>query len=152
MVSHFQVYRTWRNLTRALSYGKPQVSAFRCAARVLERWCKDHYGFGSSPETAYFVGHTPESDVRGTKGPDSLVYEAGAAPGHNPGATIDTALNVVFFGMGRLKTVITVKSRWGSINSTGEEEDGDEERGNEATDYGTRDCGVVARSLLSAHF
>ncbi|RPA93038.1 HAD-superfamily hydrolase [Choiromyces venosus 120613-1] len=127
---------TGKKLSRAVSFGKPQVGTFKYATSVLERWCKDHSGFGTSAETVYFVGDTPESDIKGTNEFDNLVdeewysilvktgvYEAGTEPRHRPKATVNTVLDAVIFGMERSKIVMAPKLQEGSVSSTDEEEE-----------------------------
>jgi HAD superfamily hydrolase (TIGR01456 family) len=49
-----------------IAFGKPQLGTFQFATRLLQQWRKDTHGINSPPETVYFVGDTPESDIRGT--------------------------------------------------------------------------------------
>lgn len=48
------------------SFGKPQMGTFAFASRLLRQWRKDTHSIDSVPDTIYFVGDTPESDIRGT--------------------------------------------------------------------------------------
>jgi ribonucleotide monophosphatase NagD (HAD superfamily) len=48
-----------------IAFGKPQLGTFQFATRLLQQWRKDTHGIDSPPETVYFVGDTPESDIRG---------------------------------------------------------------------------------------
>jgi len=47
------------------AFGKPQIGTFQFATRLLQQWRKEQHGNNSPPETVYFVGDTPESDIRG---------------------------------------------------------------------------------------
>jgi ribonucleotide monophosphatase NagD (HAD superfamily) len=47
-----------------IAFGKPQLGTFQFATRLLQQWRKDTHGINSPPETVYFVGDTPESDIR----------------------------------------------------------------------------------------
>ena len=48
------------------AFGKPQLNTFLFATRLLQQWRKEVHGIDSPPQTVYFVGDTPESDIRGT--------------------------------------------------------------------------------------
>lgn len=48
------------------AFGKPQIGTFEFATRLLQRWRKDTHRIDAPPDTVYFVGDTPESDIRGT--------------------------------------------------------------------------------------
>lgn len=56
---------TGKELT-TVAFGKPQLGTFGFATRLLREWCKETYGIDQPPATVYFVGDTPESDIRGT--------------------------------------------------------------------------------------
>ncbi|MCJ1391423.1 hypothetical protein MMC18_004287 [Xylographa bjoerkii] len=96
------------------AYGKPQIGTFQFATRLLQQWRKDTHGIDSPPETVYFVGDTPESDIRGTneynESPLSEntwysilvrtgVYRTGSQPRFEPKATVDNVLDAVNHGM-----------------------------------------------------
>ncbi|KAI6359786.1 hypothetical protein MCOR25_006958 [Pyricularia grisea] len=102
---------------RAHSFGKPQVPTFEFATRLLQRWREDRHGLTSGappPETVYFVGDTPESDIRGTNAMDAVsdnewysilvktgVYQDGTVPKYVPRVTVDTVLDAVNHGIER---------------------------------------------------
>ena len=50
---------------KTTAFGKPQIGTFQFATRLLQQWRRDTYGIDSPPDTVYFVGDTPESDIRG---------------------------------------------------------------------------------------
>jgi HAD superfamily hydrolase (TIGR01456 family) len=96
------------------AYGKPQIGTFQFATRLLQEWRKDTHGIDAPPETVYFVGDTPESDIRGTNEFDSHadnswysilvrtgVFQEGTKPRFQPRATVDTVLDAVKHGMER---------------------------------------------------
>jgi len=96
------------------AFGKPQIGTFQFATRLLQRWRRDTHGIDAPPETVYFVGDTPESDVRGTnefnKQSENTwysilvrtgVYEEGTKPKFTPMATVDNVLEAVLHGMER---------------------------------------------------
>ena len=98
------------------AFGKPQIGTFQFATRLLQQWRKDTHGINSPPETVYFVGDTPESDIRGTnefnESPLSEntwysilvrtgVYQDGTTPRFTPKATVNTVLDAVKHGMKR---------------------------------------------------
>jgi ribonucleotide monophosphatase NagD (HAD superfamily) len=49
------------------AFGKPQVGTFEFATRLLQQWRPALHGLldTKTPSTVYFVGDTPESDIRG---------------------------------------------------------------------------------------
>ena len=98
------------------AFGKPQLDTFTFATRLLQQWRKDTHGIDKPPETVYFVGDTPESDIRGTNEyNESLrsendwysilvrtgVFREGTKPKFTPRATVDTVLDAVMHGMQR---------------------------------------------------
>lgn len=77
---------------------------------------KDTYGIDKPPETVYFVGDTPESDIRATneynESPLSEntwysilvqtgVFQEGTKPRFAPKATVDNVLEAVKYGVKR---------------------------------------------------
>ncbi|KAL8414539.1 hypothetical protein RB594_005683 [Gaeumannomyces avenae] len=102
---------------RAHSFGKPQVPTFEFATRLLQRWREDRHGLAANtppPETVYFVGDTPESDIRGTNAMDAVsdnewysilvktgIYQDGTVPAYKPRATVPTVLEAVHHGIER---------------------------------------------------
>jgi HAD superfamily hydrolase (TIGR01456 family) len=96
------------------AFGKPQIGTFEFATRLLQQWRRDTHGIDAPPETVYFVGDTPESDIRGTNEYDrhaknswysilvrTGVFEEGTTPRFQPRATVDTVLDAVKHGMER---------------------------------------------------
>jgi HAD superfamily hydrolase (TIGR01456 family) len=99
---------------RTTAFGKPQIGTFEFATRLLQQWRKETHGIDAPPETVYFVGDTPESDIRGTNEYDrhannswysilvrTGVFEEGTKPRFQPRATVDTVLDAVKHGMER---------------------------------------------------
>lgn len=97
-----------------IAFGKPQIGTFEFATRLLQQWRKDEHACNRPPETVYFVGDTPESDIAGTnafneKAPNEWysilvrtgVYQDGTEPAYKPKATVDTVLDAVRHGMKR---------------------------------------------------
>ncbi|TKA56801.1 hypothetical protein B0A55_12881 [Friedmanniomyces simplex] len=96
------------------AFGKPQMGTFQFATRLLQQWRRDTHGIDAPPETVYFVGDTPESDIRGTNEFNKQsenkwysilvrtgVYQEGTKPKFAPKATVDNALDAVLHGMER---------------------------------------------------
>ncbi|KAL1297171.1 hypothetical protein AAFC00_004745 [Neodothiora populina] len=96
------------------AYGKPQIGTFQFATRLLQQWRKDTHGIDAPPDTVYFVGDTPESDVRGTNEFNKQseqtwysilvrtgVYQEGTTPKFVPKATVDNVLEAVLHGIER---------------------------------------------------
>ncbi|KAF2005752.1 phosphatidyl synthase [Amniculicola lignicola CBS 123094] len=94
------------------AFGKPQIGTFEFATRLLQQWRKDTHDIDSPPDTVYFVGDTPESDIRGTNEFDKHaenswysilvhtgVFEEGTKPKYKPRATVDTVLDAVKHGI-----------------------------------------------------
>lgn len=104
---------TGKELTTT-AFGKPQVGTFQFATRLLQQWRKDNYGINMPPDTVYFVGDTPESDIRGTNEFNTHadntwysilvrtgVFQEGTKPKFAPKATVDNVLEAVKHGMQR---------------------------------------------------
>ncbi|KAJ0345257.1 hypothetical protein KNSL1_008538 [Colletotrichum chrysophilum] len=104
------------------AFGKPQVSTFEFATRLLQQWRRQQHGLDAPPDTVYFVGDTPESDIRGTNAYDEHadnewhsilvktgVYQDGTEPAYKPKATVDNVLDAVRYGIQReiRKRVVT---------------------------------------------
>lgn len=96
------------------AFGKPQIGTFQFATRLLQQWRKDTHGIDSPPDTVYFVGDTPESDIRGTNEFDEEadntwysilvrtgVFQTGTKPRFTPKATVDNVLDAVNHGIER---------------------------------------------------
>ncbi|RFU34202.1 hypothetical protein B7463_g2116, partial [Scytalidium lignicola] len=97
-----------------IAFGKPQIGTFEFATRLLQQWRKDEHGINAPPDTVYFVGDTPESDIKGTnmfneKSKNTWysmlvktgVYKDGTEPSAKPKVTVDTVLDAVKYGMRR---------------------------------------------------
>ncbi|KAF1983953.1 HAD superfamily hydrolase-like protein [Aulographum hederae CBS 113979] len=96
------------------AFGKPQIGTFEFATRLLQQWRKDTHGINQPPDTVYFVGDTPESDIRGTNEFNAKaentwysilvrtgVFREGTKPKYEPKVTVDTVLDSVKHGMER---------------------------------------------------
>ena len=96
------------------AFGKPQIGTFQFATRLLRQWRKDTHGIDAPPETVYFVGDTPESDIRGTNEYNQTsentwysvlvrtgVYQTGTKPKFQPKHTADNVLDAVLHGVER---------------------------------------------------
>jgi len=96
------------------AFGKPQIGTFQFATRLLQQWRKDTHGIDFPPDTVYFVGDTPESDIRGTNEYDQHaennwysilvrtgVFQEGTKPRFPPKATVDNVLEAVQHGIER---------------------------------------------------
>ena len=98
------------------AFGKPQIGTFQFATRLLQQWRKDTHGIDAPPQTVYFVGDTPESDIRGTNEYNASdlsenqwysilvrtgVFREGTKPAFTPNATVDNVLDAVKFGIQR---------------------------------------------------
>ena len=101
------------------AFGKPQIQTFAFATRLLQQWRKDQHGINKPPETVYFVGDTPESDIRGTNEYNESglaendwysilvrtgIFQEGTKPRYTPRATVDTVLDAVKHGIQREAT------------------------------------------------
>lgn len=106
---------TGKELTTT-AFGKPQLKTFQFANRLLRQWRKETHAINSPPDTVYFVGDTPESDIRGTNEYNnskvsnnewysilvcSGVHGQGTTPCFTPKATVDNVLEAVKHGMKR---------------------------------------------------
>lgn len=97
-----------------IAFGKPQIGTFEFATRLLQQWRKDEHRINRPPETVYFVGDTPESDIRGTnmfneKAKNEWysilvrtgVFQEGTEPAYKPRITVNTVLDAVRHGIER---------------------------------------------------
>lgn len=97
-----------------IAFGKPQLGTYQFATRLLQQWRKDTHDINKPPRTVYFVGDTPESDVRGTNEFDKIsdtewfsilvktgVYQDGMAPRFPPKKTCENVLEAVKFAVQR---------------------------------------------------
>ncbi|KAJ5582486.1 hypothetical protein N7535_001106 [Penicillium sp. DV-2018c] len=97
-----------------IAFGKPQIGTYQFATRLLQEWRKTSCGIDKSPSTVYFIGDTPESDIRGTnefnKTTDNDwfsilvktgVYQDGATPRYAPRMACDTVFDAVKFAIER---------------------------------------------------
>ncbi|KAF2452164.1 HAD-superfamily hydrolase [Karstenula rhodostoma CBS 690.94] len=99
---------------KTTAFGKPQIGTFQFATRLLQQWRKESHGIDSPPDTVYFVGDTPESDIRGTNEyneqsdnswysilVETGVYQKGSKPRFQPKATVENVLDAVKHGIER---------------------------------------------------
>ncbi|KAH6683163.1 HAD-like domain-containing protein [Halenospora varia] len=97
-----------------IAFGKPQIGTFEFATRLLQQWRKDEHRINAPPDTVYFVGDTPESDIHGTNQFNDKaknewysilvrtgVFQEGTEPAYTPRVTVDTVLDAVKHGMKR---------------------------------------------------
>lgn len=97
-----------------VAFGKPQLGTFGFATRLLREWRKKTYGINQAPATVYFVGDTPESDVRGTNEYNQIsdtdwfsilvrtgVYQDDKEPRFPPRQICDDVLEAVKFAVER---------------------------------------------------
>lgn len=97
-----------------IAFGKPQIGTFQFATRLLKQWRKEEYRINRPPETVYFVGDTPESDIKGTNDfnekaknewysilVNTGVYQSGTEPAFKPRANVSTVLDAVNYGIRR---------------------------------------------------
>jgi len=116
------------------AFGKPQIGTFQFATRLLQRWRKERHGINSPPETVYFVGDMPESDIRSTNEYHESrlsenewysilvgtgVYKEGSKPWFQPNAIVDNVLEAVKHGMQR-EMAKQVKGETASLRLNGE--------------------------------
>lgn len=96
------------------AFGKPQLGTFEFATRLLKRWRRNEHSLNAPPDTVYFVGDTPESDIRGTNQFNEKaendwysilvktgVYQDGTEPAYKPRVTVNTVLDAVNHGIER---------------------------------------------------
>lgn len=112
------------------AFGKPQIGTFEFATRLLQAWRKETHGIDAPPERIYFVGDTPESDIRGTNEFDDKsneqwysilvrtgVYQDGTIPKFKPKATVNNVLDAVRHGMEReLRIEMTKQKKDAAMN------------------------------------
>jgi HAD superfamily hydrolase (TIGR01456 family) len=99
---------------RTIAFGKPQLGTFEFATRLLRQWRKDTHGIDRPPQTIYFIGDTPESDIRGTNEFNRIsdtdwysilvrtgVYQDNETPVYPPRKTCADVLEAVKFAVER---------------------------------------------------
>lgn len=104
---------TGRDLS-TIAFGKPQLGTYNFATRLLQQWRKDTHNIDKPPRTVYFVGDTPESDIRGTNEFNEVsetdwvsvlvktgVYQDGTTPAYPPSKICDTVLDAVKYAVER---------------------------------------------------
>ncbi|KAF9893051.1 hypothetical protein FE257_012462 [Aspergillus nanangensis] len=97
-----------------IAFGKPQLGTYQFATRLLRQWRKDTHGINRPPSTVYFVGDTPESDIRGTNEFNDIsdsdwysilvktgVYQEGTIPRYPPKKVCQNVLDAVQFAVER---------------------------------------------------
>lgn len=95
-----------------IAFGKPQVGTYRFATRLLREWRRETHNMDKAPRTVYFVGDTPESDIRGTNDFDQVteanwfsilvktgVYQEGTIPRYPPKRVCENVLEAVRFAV-----------------------------------------------------
>jgi len=110
------IHTLFRDLTgkelETIAFGKTQIGTFEFATRLLQQWRKDEHRCNAPPDTVYFVGDTPESDIKGTNAfnekaknewysilVETGVYQEGTEPVHKPRATVPNVLDAVRHGI-----------------------------------------------------
>ncbi|KAG6013464.1 hypothetical protein E4U54_006713 [Claviceps lovelessii] len=96
------------------AFGKPQVPTFEFASRLMKQWRHSEHGISEAPSTVYFVGDTPESDIRGTNAINQKaendwysilvktgVYQDGTEPAYKPRVIVNNVLDAVNHGIER---------------------------------------------------
>ncbi|OKL62374.1 hypothetical protein UA08_02266 [Talaromyces atroroseus] len=107
---------TGKELT-TIAFGKPQRGTFEFATRLLRQWREETHGINKALDTVYFVGDTPESDIRGTNEFNDHaasgsaewfsilvktgVFQEGTIPRFPPKKITANVLEAVKFGMQR---------------------------------------------------
>ncbi|PWY90186.1 phosphatidyl synthase [Aspergillus heteromorphus CBS 117.55] len=108
-----------------IAFGKPQIGTYQFAMRLLQEWRKDYHDINKPPSTVYFVGDTPESDIRGTNEFNEIsdatwysilvktgVYQTGT-PSYPPKHTCNNVLDAVKHAVER---EMSKKSKGGLID------------------------------------
>ena len=113
----FRAVTGGKELKSTFAFGKPQLETFEFATRFLAQWRKETHGIDRPPKTVYFVGDTPESDIRGTnefdESPNSDgvdwfsilvktgVYKGDTVPRYAPRKTCNDVLEALKFATER---------------------------------------------------
>jgi HAD superfamily hydrolase (TIGR01456 family) len=97
-----------------IAFGKPQIGTYKFATRLLQKWRSDSCGINKAPSTVYFIGDTPESDIRGTNEFNETtdndwfsilvktgVYQDGTVPRYPPRKTCQDVFEAVKFAIER---------------------------------------------------
>ncbi|KAJ5103372.1 phosphatidyl synthase [Penicillium argentinense] len=96
------------------AFGKPQMGTFQFATRLLQEWRQKSHDIADPPSTVYFIGDTPESDIRGTnefnKQSDidwysilvkTGVWQEGTIPRYPPRKICDNVYDAIKFAVER---------------------------------------------------
>ena len=99
---------------QTFAFGKPQIGTFHFATRLMQEWRQETLGITTPPSTVYFVGDTPESDIRGTNEFNEVsdndwfsilvktgVYQEGDTPQYKPQKICDNIYDAVKFALER---------------------------------------------------
>lgn len=97
-----------------IAFGKPQIGTYQFATRLLQQWRRESCSIDRPPSTVYFIGDTPESDIRGTNEFNKTtkndwysvlvktgVYQDGDKPRYPAKKTVDNVLEAVKFAFER---------------------------------------------------
>lgn len=97
-----------------IAFGKPQIGTYKFATRLLQKWRSDSCGINKPPSIVYFIGDTPESDIRGTNEFNETtdndwfsilvktgVYQDGTVPRYPPRKTCENVFEAVKFAIER---------------------------------------------------
>lgn len=100
------------------AFGKPQLGTYAFATRLLQQWRKDYHNIDKPPRAVYFVGDSPDSDIRGTNEFNEVsdiewtsllvktgIYHDGTEPRYPPGHVCDNVLEAVKYAIERERTI-----------------------------------------------
>ncbi|KAF7715653.1 Uncharacterized protein PECH_001270 [Penicillium ucsense] len=116
---------------KTVAFGKPQMGTFEFATRLLGQWRKDSHGIAHPPSTVYFVGDTPESDIRGTNEFNEIsenewysilvstgVWQQGTIPRFPPKKIVGNILDAVKYAVEREQQKIHSKKNSALLGQT----------------------------------
>lgn len=96
------------------AFGKPHLATYSFATRLLQQWRKDYHNIDKPPRSVYFVGDSPDSDIRGTNEFDETsdiewtsilvktgIFDGSSEPKYAPTHTADNVLEAVKYAVER---------------------------------------------------
>lgn len=104
---------TGKNLSTT-AFGKPHLGTYSFATRLLQDWRKDYHNIDKPPRAVYFIGDSPDSDIRGTNEFNEIsdiewtsilvktgIFQDGTEPSFAPAHTADNVLDAVKYAVER---------------------------------------------------
>lgn len=112
------------------AFGKPQLGTYAFATRLLQQWRKDYHNIDKPPRAVYFIGDSPDSDIRGTNEFNGVsdiewtsllvktgIYQDGVEPRYPPGQICENVLEAVKYAVERERAAVKGELNGSEIES-----------------------------------